>query len=413
MALLNNSSVSSVSSTSSVVSDLDAKLKAAIRDNMIVFKLQLNANPSKVNARKVEGFSASTITNLGGCGSMKVNSRTGLVFFDVNNRPMKKDSNQEWLYDSSFSLPLYRLELDEDAAQVAKNLVLASHGIKTEPTESFVKEVAVSAESLQSVMEVIYGSDHVSFYFNDNRQDQFLSNYIDEMKDETGLLTVYFSLDKTSVGAELIEVNKASKMGIMVPKLNAGVIHMEFEAGKSVFVPKAKLVAGTARLAAGLSVLKSNLAGVSSVNAHGNVELPDAFFEAIARKREASLSAIGTGKKAHHEFKKTLVAAVEAGGWDTVAEQRLLWIAQRGFNIHYTVVNHDRLMSDLRKQLVDCGVNVVEAVHVVVTPVAASVSVPTTTASVTSIDEDTDDEDDFVFTPDRPFAIDADDLVII
>jgi hypothetical protein len=88
------------------------------------------------------------------------------------------------------------------------------------------------------------------------------------------------------------------------------------------------------------------------LNADGNKTLPDAFFEAIEIKQEMSLAKIGTGKKAHLDAKKGLIAAVEAGNWDHGYEASLSYIAKRGLNAHYTMSNHELLMGSLRQQLI-------------------------------------------------------------
>jgi len=320
-----------------VVSSLDATIANAVANNQLVFKLELNANPSKVLTAKADGKYESTITNLGGCGAMRRNNKTGLVFFSVNSRPMIKDKTLGHVV----------------------NLLFA-----------------------------VYGANSAMLYFNDNRKDVFFDEDLQEiMASESGLLTVFFALDETSVSPELIDV-----YGVPTPRLNCKIIAANFEAGKATYIPQPRNVAPAFRLAKGLAILNEQYD--SNFNAHGNLELSESFFAGIESKRDEFLAGIGTGKKAHQQFKKALQESVDAGNWNKDAEYKLYAIARRGTNPHYSMKNHDAFVAQLRAQVGD-DVVIIEAA----TPVAVETKVEamaTILESAAAAVED-DEEDDYGF----------------
>jgi hypothetical protein len=186
--------------------------------------------------------------------------------------------------------------------------------------------------------------------FND---DGSLDNLVDTMKTEKGLLTVYFSMNKTHVRdtVELDKRHEGEGEGGFKVFLEPAIIAVLFEEGKTVYNPKPRNVVSNARLERGIAAGLAAMAE-DELNADGNKTLPDAFFEAIEIKQEMSLAKIGTGKKAHLDAKKGLIAAVEAGNWDHGYEASLSYIAKRGLNAHYTMSNHELLMGSLRVQLI-------------------------------------------------------------
>ncbi len=382
------STTSATSAVASVVSSLDATIANAVANNQLVFKLELNANPSKVLTAKADGKYESTITNLGGCGAMRRNNKTGLVFFSVNSRPMIKDKTLGHVVNTAFTLPLYHLTSDIDEAVLAQNKALAAYGLAPLPVSGSLVENHVNSEKLAALLFAVYGANSAMLYFNDNRKDVFFDEDLQEiMASESGLLTVFFALDETSVSPELIDV-----YGVPTPRLNCKIIAANFEAGKATYIPQPRNVAPAFRLAKGLAILNEQYD--SNFNAHGNLELSESFFAGIESKRDEFLAGIGTGKKAHQQFKKALQESVDAGNWNKDAEYKLYAIARRGTNPHYSMKNHDAFVAQLRAQVGD-DVVIIEAA----TPVAVETKVEamaTILESAAAAVED-DEEDDYGF----------------
>lgn len=395
MATFNRFSTTSDISAAPVVSSLDATIANAVANNQMVFKLELNANPSKVLSAKSEGKFESTITNLGGCGAMRRNNKTGLVFFSVNSRPMIKDKTLGYVVNTSFTLPLYHVTNGEDPIVAAQNAALAAYGVPLVPSTNSIVENHVNGEKLASLLYAVYGANSAMLYFNDNKKDLFFSDEIQElMACESGLLTVFFALDETSVSPELIDV-----YGVPTPRLNCKIIAAEFEVGKATYIPQPRNVASASRLAKGLAIL--NEKHDSNFNAHGNIELSESFFAGIEAKRDAFLAGIGTGKKAHQEFKKALQASVANGQWDKDAEYKLYAIARRGTNPHYSMKNHEAFIAQLRAQVGDDVVIIEPTTPTVVEPIVVESKVEVMASileSAAAVVED-DDEEDFGFTP--------------
>jgi hypothetical protein len=375
-----------------VVSSHDAVIAQAASKYQLLFKVELNANPTKVIGKKAEGQYQSTITNLGGCGAMRVNTKTGLSFFSVNSMPMVKDTVLGYVPNTKFTLPLYHVTMDVDPIVAAQNEALAKLGIATIPTTSVVTESVVSADRLAAMLFAIYGANNAQLYFNDNKKDVFFSEEtLDSMASEAGLLTVWFALDESSISPDLIDV-----YGIPTPRLNCKIIAAEFEAGKATYVAKPRSVAPAARLSAGLSALTAE--SVTALNAHGNVELSETFFANIEAKRDEFLASVGTGKKAHKEFKEALEASIAKGEWDKDVEHKLYAIARRGLNPHYTMKNHDTFVAKLRAEAGN-DVVIVKSAPIVVEEVAAP-NVASNPAA--TVDEDEDEDEDFGFVPNIP-----------
>lgn len=386
------STTSAISAGTTVVSSLDATIANAVASNQLVFKLELNANPSKVLSAKGEGRYESTITNLGGCGAMRRNNKTGLVFFSVNSRPMIKDKTLGHVVNTSFTLPLYHLTNGVDPAVAVQNAALAAYGLAPLPMAGSVQENHVNSEKLAALLFTVYGANSAMLYFNDNRKDLFFSEELQElMASESGLLTVFFALDETSVSPELIDV-----YGVPTPRLNCKIIAAEFEAGKSTYIPQPRNVAPASRLAKGLAVLTEQ--HESNFNVHGNIEMSETFFAGIEAKRDEFLASIGTGKKAHQSLKMALKAAVDSGKWDKDVEYKLYAVARRGTNPHYSMKNHDLFIAQLRAEI---GCDVVDEVVITTTDVDDVVEVPQTKvevmASILTTEVEEDEEEDFAF----------------
>ena len=388
---LSSSAIVNATLADAVASSHDAVIANAASKYQLFFKVELNANPTKVIGKKEEGKYQSTITNLGGCGAMRVNTKTGLSFFSVNSMPMVKDKVLGYVPNNNFTLPLYHVTIDVDPVVAAQNEALAKLGIATIPTTGVVTESLVSADRLAAMLFAIYGANNAQLYFNDNKKDVFFSEEtLDSMASEAGLLTVWFALDETSISPDLIDV-----YGIPTPRLNCKIIATTFEAGKATYVAKPRSVAPAARLSAGLSVLTAESA--TTLNAHGNIELSETFFANIEAKRDEFLASVGTGKKAHKEFKEALEASVANGEWDKDTEHKLYAIARRGLNPHYTMKNHDIFIAKLRAEAGD-DVVIVESAPVVVEAEVATPNVASNSAA--TVDEE--DEEDFGFVPNIP-----------
>ena len=389
---LSSSAIVNSTLADAVASSHDAIIAQAASKYQLLFKVELNANPTKVIGKKAEGQYQSTITNLGGCGALRVNKTTGLPFFSVNSMPMVKDTVLGYVPNTKFTLPLYHVTMDVDPVVVAQNEALAKLGIPTIPTAGVVTESLVSADRLAAMLFAIYGANNAQLYFNDNKKDQFFSEEtLDLMASEAGLLTVWFALDETSVSPDLIDV-----YGVPTPRLNCKIIATTFEAGKATYVAKPRSVAPAARLSAGLSALTAE--SVTVLNAHGNVELSEGFFANIEAKRDEFLASVGTGKKAHKSLKEALEASVAKGEWDKDVEHKLYAIARRGLNPHYTMKNHDIFVAKLRAEAGD-DVVIVESAPTVVEEVAAP-NVASNPAA--TVDEDEDEDEDFGFVPNIP-----------
>ena len=387
---LSSSAIVSATLGDAVASSHDAIIAQAASKYQLLFKVELNANPTKVIGKKAEGQYQSTITNLGGCGALRVNKTTGLPFFSVNSMPMVKDTVLGYVPNTKFTLPLYHVTMDVDPVVVAQNEALAKLGIPTIPTAGVVTESLVSADRLAAMLFAIYGANNAQLYFNDNKKDQFFSEEtLDLMASEAGLLTVWFALDETSVSPDLIDV-----YGVPTPRLNCKIIATTFEAGKATYVAKPRSVAPAARLSAGLSALTAE--SVTVLNAHGNVELSEGFFANIEAKRDEFLASVGTGKKAHKSLKEALEASVAKGEWDKDVEHKLYAIARRGLNPHYTMKNHDIFIAKLRAEAGD-DVVIVESAPTVVEEVATPNVASNPAATV-----DEDDEEDYGFVPNIP-----------
>lgn len=387
---MSSSAIVNATLADAVASSHDAIIAQAASKYQILCKVKLNANPTKVIGKKAEGQYQSTITNLGGCGALRVNKATGLPFFSVNSMPMVKDTVLGYVPNTSFTLPLYHVTMDVDPVVAAQNEALTKLGIPTIPVAGVVTETLVSSDRLAAMLFAIYGANNAQLYFNDNKKDQFFSEEtLDSMASEAGLLTVWFALDETSVSPDLIDV-----YGVPTPRLNCKIIATTFEAGKATYVAKPRSVAPAARLSAGLSALTAE--SVTALNAHGNVELSEGFFANIEAKRDEFLASVGTGKKAHKEFKEALETAVAEGKWDKEVEHKLYAIARRGLNPHYTMKNHDIFIAKLCAEAGD-DVVIVESAPTVVEKVAAP---NVASNSTTTVDED--DEEDFGFVPNIP-----------
>lgn len=387
---LSSSAIVNSTLADAVASSHDAIIAQAASKYQLLFKVELNANPTKVIGKKAEGQYQSTITNLGGCGAMRVNTKTGLPFFSVNSMPMVKDNVLGYVPNTKFTLPLYYVTMDVDPVVAAQNEALTKLGIPTIPAAGVVTESLVSADRLAAMLFAIYGANNAQLYFNDNKKDQFFSEEtLDSMASEAGLLTVWFALDETSVSPDLIDV-----YGVPTPRLNCKIIATTFEAGKATYVAKPRSVAPAARLSAGLSALTAE--SVTVLNAHGNVELSEGFFANIEAKRDEFLASVGTGKKAHKSLKEALEASVAKGEWDKDVEHKLYAIARRGLNPHYTMKNHDIFVAKLRAEAGD-DVVIVESAPIVVEEVAAPNVASNPAATV-----DEDEDEDYGFVPNIP-----------
>jgi hypothetical protein len=348
MAFLTNSTA--VSSTAVSVDYLQ-KVKDEVASGTKVFRLDLNANPTKILAAQAKGNWMNTITALGGCGMMKMNTKTNRLFWEVENIIGKYDDQDKFIPDTNFALNLSLLQLEESEDDKAIKALFLSQNKPCPPLAGAVlKELKLNAKFQRAFFHTTYSANYAKLIFTD---DGSLDNLVNTMKTEKGLLTVYFSMNQTHV-RDTVELDKRHEdegEGGFKVFLEPAIIAVVFEEGKTVYNPKPKNVVSTARLEKGFAAAMAAMAE-DELNADGNKTLPDAFFEAIEIKQEMSLAKIGTGKKAHLDAKKGLIAAVEAGNWDHGYEASLSYIAKRGLNAHYTMSNHELLMGSLRQQLI-------------------------------------------------------------
>lgn len=383
--LFNNKSAAS--NNAPVVSAFDASILEAASKYQFLFKLELNANPSKVVVKKSEGKykEGGVVTNLGGCGQLSRNSKNDTAFFYLVLRPIIADKELGKIVNPDFNLPLFHASYQEDPTVAAMNAALVAAGQPTLPTAGNLGTKLVSSNKLASMLNAFYGTPDVKMYFN-NVQRVLSEDTIELMESEAGLLTVWFAMDVSTPKA-MIDHN-----GQPMLKVDSIAIHAEFEAGKTASIIRPRKVVPATRQAAALSILLSDDED-TVLNAHGNVELPEIFFGKIEEDRNAFLDSVGTGKKAHKEFKEALELSVANGQWDKDAEYKLYAIARRGLNIHYTMKNHDIFIAKMKEL---AGSNVV----VINEPVKKEPKVSPITQSVaTNVVVDEDDDEDFGFVP--------------
>lgn len=340
-----------IKSTSSIVSDYLQKVKDALALNTDVYKLDLNANPASVLREQAKGRWMNTITGLGGCGMMKLNTRTQRLFWEIDNTIGSYDDNDRFIPDPDFALNLSVLELEESEDDKAIKALFLSQNKPCPPLSGAVlKETKLNGKFQRILFQSNYTAKYAKLTFND---DGSLDHLIDTLRSEKGLLTVYFSLRKSHVRdtVALDKRHEGEGEGAFKVFLEPAIIAVVFEEGKTVYNPKPRNVISKDRFDRGFAAAMAAMAE-DELNADGNKTLPDAFFEAIEIKQEMSLAKIGTGKKAHLDAKKGLIAAVEAGNWDHGYEAKLSYIAKRGLNVHYTRSSHELLMGSLRLQLI-------------------------------------------------------------
>ena len=378
------------SSAASVVSDYLQKVKDAIALGSDVYKLDLNANPSSVLREQAKGRWMNTITGLGGCGMMKLNTKTQRLFWEIDNTIGSYDDNDRFIPDPDFALNLSVLELEESEDDKAIKALFLSQNKPCPPLSgAFLKETKLNGKFQRILFQSNYAAKYAKLTFND---DGSLDHLIDTLRSEKGLLTVYFSLRKSHV-KETVALDKRHEgegEGAFKVFLEPAIIAVVFEEGKTVYNPKPRNVISKDRFDRGFAAAMAAMAE-DELNADGNKTLPDAFFEAIEIKQEMSLAKIGTGKKAHLDAKKGLIAAVEAGNWDHGYEASLSYIAKRGLNAHYTMGSHEILMGSLRQQLIqkvgDAAQVLLASPSVVITTSSDEVVNQTLGDSVVSSDE--------------------------
>lgn len=390
----------------SVVSALDASVLEAVNKYKLVFKVELNANPTKVNLKKKAGEykEGGVVTNLGGCGRLTKNTNDDNVFINMNLRPKINDDSLGPIVNPDFTLPIFHLKMDQDPQIVAMNEYLQSVGMPSVPTSSLLREDFVSSSKLAHILDINYGTPEVELYFN-GVQKYLSEDTIDLMESERGLLTIYFVMElhsprepKPKAKNQLQAFNnlvKESDDKNKPKQFNSYLVGAEFEVGKTASVTRPKKVTPTARIQAALSILSSNEFD-DLLDANGNIELSEAIYTKIAAERDAFLDSVGTGKKAHKEFKEALETSVANGQWDKDAEYKLYAIARRGLNIHYTMKNHDIFIAKMKQVVGSDPIVINEPI------VAPKVEEPKTNPIASSVVMDDEDEEDFGFVPNIP-----------
>ena len=124
------------------------------------------------------------------------------------------------------------------------------------------------------------------------------------------------------------------------------------------------------------------------------------------------MDSVGTGKKAHKEFKEALELSVANGQWDKDAEYKLYAIARRGLNIHYTMKNHDIFIAKMKQVVGSDPIVINEPL------VAPKVEEPKTNPIASSVVMEDEDEEDFGFVPNIPLpsvasVVEDDDVDIV
>jgi hypothetical protein len=385
-----------------VASSHDAVITQAANKYQLLFKAELNANPTKVNDYKASGKykQGGVITNLGGCGQLSRNTNDDSAFMNITLRPKIKDAELGFIVNPDFILPLFHVTLEQDAQILAMNEYLKTVGQPTLAASGKLVEKFVSSNKLSHVLNEYFATPEIKMYFNS------LQNFLSEetlnlMEVEKGLLTVYFAMDlsrfrnpKPKKNAEVI--NQLIVADKDKPKeVESYAIAAFFEADKTASNVRPRNVVPAARRAAALQVLLSD-DFTESLDVNGNIELSESIFTKIENDRNDFLDSIGTGKKAHKSLKEALEASVAKGEWDKDTEYKLYAIARRGLNIHYTMKNHDTFVAKLRAEAGD-DVVIVSAPIVIEEKVAAPNVASNPAATV-----DEDDDEDFGFVPNIP-----------
>ena len=403
---MSSSAIVNATLADAVASSHDAVIANAASKYQFLFKLELNANPSKVVVKKSEGKykEGGVVTNLGGCGQLSRNSKNDTAFFYLVLRPIIADKELGKIVNPDFNLPLFHASYQEDPTVAAMNAALVAAGQPTLPTAGNLGTKLVSSNKLASMLNAFYGTPDVKMYFN-NVQRVLSEDTIELMESEAGLLTVWFAMDVSTPKA-MIDHN-----GQPMLKVDSIAIHAEFEAGKTASIIRPRKVVPATRQAAALSILLSDDED-TVLNAHGNVELPEIFFGKIEEDRNAFLDSVGTGKKAHKEFKEALELSVANGQWDKDAEYKLYAIARRGLNIHYTMKNHDIFIAKMKQVVGSDPIVINEPL------VAPKVEEPKTNPIASSVVMEDEDEEDFGFVPNIPLpsvasVVEDDDVDIV
>lgn len=417
--LFNKSAASN--NNSDVSAAFDTSILEAVNKYKLVFKVELNANPTKVNLKKKAGEykEGGVVTNLGGCGRLTRNTNDDNVFINMNLRPKIKDESLGTIVNPDFILPIFHLKMDQDPQIAAMNAYLQSVGMAPVPSSSLLKEDFVSSSKLAHILDINFGTPEVELYFN-GVQKYLSEDTIDLMESERGLLTIYFVMEVHSPrepkpkAKNQLQVNNLVKQSDDKNKskqYNSYLIGAEFEAGKTASVIRPKKVTPAARVEAALSILSSNEFD-DLLDANGNIELSESIYTKIAAERDAFLDSVGTGKKAHKEFKEALELSVANGQWDKDAEYKLYAIARRGLNIHYTMKNHDIFIAKMKQVVGSDPIVINEPL------VAPKVEEPKTNPIASSVVMEDEDEEDFGFVPNIPLpsvasVVEDDDVDIV
>lgn len=399
---LSSSAIVNSTLADAVASSHDAIIAQAASKYQLLFKVELNANPTKVNDNKATGKykQGGVITNLGGCGQLSRNTNDDSAFMNVTLRPKIKDAELGFIVNPDFVLPLFHVTLEQDAQILAMNEYLKTVGQPTLAASGKLVEKFVSSNKLSHVLNEYFATPEIKMYFNS------LQNFLSEetlnlMEVEKGLLTVYFAMDLSRFRNPKLKKNAAVINQLIVadkdkPKeVESYAIAAFFEVDKTASNVRPRNVVPAARRAAALQVLLSD-DFTESLDDNGNIELSESIFTKIENDHNDFLDSIGTGKKAHKSLKEALEAAVAEGKWDKDIEYKLYAIARRGLNIHYTMKNHDIFIAKLRAEAGD-NVVIVKSTPIVEEKVAA----PNVASNASTVIEE-DDEDDFGFVPNIP-----------
>jgi hypothetical protein len=375
MSLFNAAATSSSSVSSAPVEEVSTvpqAVLAALDKYRFVMKLELNANPDKVNAKKASGKyqQKGVITHLGGCAtlSQRGTDETGeSAFIKLSPVPHNADGSLQ----ANFLLPIFhcvKKQVEEDAATKAI-LTLKPEMAAFFHQEVTVEENFVQPEKLKKILEKI-SNLRVQWHFENLNISQTV---LDEMADTKGLLVIYFALDFSNAiistkqiqdptTGKMIRVPVDEEEAALNPKRKFVPLHVQFYPGQRAKNMRQMQMLPASRIQTVLDIL-------NAPEEEEEVDLVELRLQQEAFAYEKYLNGVGFGNKAHKSSKKLLLDACAEGRWEPEAEKTLYAIALRGQNSAYTMKNHVNFMKDCKKILSDLGLNPEELIETLVTEV--------------------------------------------
>lgn len=398
MSLFNAAATSSSFVSSAPVetsSTVPQAVLAALDKYQFVMKLELNANPEKVNAKKAakQYKEKGVITHLGGCAtlSQRGTDETGeSAFIKLSPVPHNADGSLQ----ANFLLPIFhcvKKQVEEDAATKAI-LTLKPEMAAFFHQEVTVEENFVQPEKLKKILEKI-SNLRVQWHFENLNLSQAV---LDEMADTKGLLVIYFALDFSNAiistkqiqdptTGKMIRVPVDEEEAALNPKRKFVPLHVQFYPGQRAKNMRQMQMLPINRIQTVLDIL-------NAPEEEEEVDLVELRLQKEAFAYEKYLNGVGFGNKAHKESKKLLMEACEKGLWEPEAEKKLYAIALRGQNSAYTMKNHVNFMNECKKVLSNLGLDPEELIETLVTEVPVDTIKEEVKSEATNTVEDSTEE---------------------